>query len=182
MSDTRTRTLVGLAAAMLLLAPAAASAATTGDTTVTFTVTAGTLDITVPTTVDLGSAAPGGTVSAPLGAVTVTDTRGASPATWTTTVTSTDYTTGAATPTETITTADATYWSGPATSSTPATGFTPGQPTAGDADALTTDVTAFAFSGAGGNTATWNPTLTITIPATAVAGPYSGTVTHSVAP
>jgi hypothetical protein len=167
---------------MVLLAPAAASAATTGDTTVTFTVTAGTLDITVPATVDLGSTAPGGTVSAPLGAVTVTDTRGASPATWTTTVTSTDYTTGAATAAETVPTANVTYWSGPTTASNPAIGFTPGQPTAGDAVALTAGQTAFSFSGAGGNTATWNPTLTIAVPATAVAGTYSGTVTHSVAP
>jgi hypothetical protein len=33
----------------------------------------------------------------------------------------------------------------------------------------------------GNNTTTWNPTLIVTIPSTAVAGTYTGTVTHSVA-
>jgi len=41
-----------------------------------------------------------------------------------------------------------------------------------------------AYSGTalvGANTATWNPTLVVNIPAAAVAGTYTGTVTHSVA-
>jgi hypothetical protein len=33
----------------------------------------------------------------------------------------------------------------------------------------------------GDNTSTWNPTITVTLPADAVAGVYSGTITHSVA-
>jgi hypothetical protein len=32
----------------------------------------------------------------------------------------------------------------------------------------------------GNNFATWNPTVSITLPAQAVAGTYSGTITHSV--
>ena len=40
-------------------------------------------------------------------------------------------------------------------------------------------VTASAVSG--NNTASWNPTLDVTLPATNLAGSYSGTVTTSVA-
>jgi hypothetical protein len=38
--------------------------------------------------------------------------------------------------------------------------------------------TATAVSG--DNTATWNPTIVVTVPAGAVAGTYSATITHSV--
>lgn len=31
------------------------------------------------------------------------------------------------------------------------------------------------------NTATWNPSISVTIPANALAGTYSSTITHSVA-
>jgi hypothetical protein len=42
--------------------------------------------------------------------------------------------------------------------------------------------TAFsAGSVVGNNSVSWNPTVTINIPSAAVAGTYSGTVTHSVA-
>ena len=41
---------------------------------------------------------------------------------------------------------------------------------------------AFTLTGgSGANTASWNPTVRVRIPATAVAGAYSGTVTQSVA-
>jgi hypothetical protein len=159
------------------LSPAtAAQAAGSANTTVTFTVSAGSLDITAPATIDLGAVAAGATVTGLIGPVTVTDARADAVATWTATVGTTDFVNGAST----IPKADATYWSGPATASTPAAGFTPGQPTAGDAVALTAVVTAFSFSGSGGNTATWNPTLSVAVPLTAVTGVYTGTVTHSV--
>ncbi|MEU6410670.1 hypothetical protein [Microbispora sp. NPDC046933] len=35
--------------------------------------------------------------------------------------------------------------------------------------------------GSGDNSATWDPTIVITVPAQAVAGTYTGTVNHSVA-
>jgi hypothetical protein len=41
-----------------------------------------------------------------------------------------------------------------------------------------------AFTGGslvGNNSASWNPTLIVTIPAAAVVGTYTGTVTHTVA-
>ncbi len=177
MSRRQRRALVGVATLMAVLAPAAAAeAAPTASTVVTFTVLAGALDITAPPTIDLGSVAPGNTVAGLIGPVTVTDTRGETVATWTATATSTTFINGASI----IPLADVSYWSGPPTSTTPATGFTPGQPTAGDAAPLTTPVTAMSFSGAGGSTATWNPTLAVIVPVTAVAGVYTGTVTHSV--
>jgi hypothetical protein len=169
--------LVGIVTLVAVLSPAAAAqAATSASTTVTFTVSVGTLDITAPATVDLGTAVPGATVSGSIGPVTVTDTRGDVAAVWTATVSSTPFVNGAST----IPNTAVTYWSGPTTASTPATGFTPGQPTAGDAVALGATVTAFSFSGSGGNTATWNPTLAVAVPSTAIVGVYTGTVTHSV--
>ena len=43
-------------------------------------------------------------------------------------------------------------------------------------------MTAMSLTGgAGSNSASWNPTLVVNVPAAAVAGTYSGTVTHSVA-
>jgi hypothetical protein len=37
-----------------------------------------------------------------------------------------------------------------------------------------------ATAGSGDNTATWNPTVAMAVPATAVGGLYTGTITHSV--
>ena len=49
---------------------------------------------------------------------------------------------------------------------------------------LTRASTRLAFGGAtvlGAVEISWNPTLVVTVPASSVAGVYSGTVTHSVA-
>jgi hypothetical protein len=166
-----------------LWGPPAAAAPTTGDTTVTFTVTAGALSITVPASVDLGSGAAGTQITGNMGPVTVTDARAALVATWTATVSSTDFTTGGGTPAETISKANVSYWSGPATSTTGTGVFTPGQLTALLAQSLSVPRTAFTLTaGVGDNSATWNPGLIVNVPAAAVAGTYTGTVTHSVAP
>ena len=66
-----------------------------GGCTVTVTVVAGPLSITVPATATLDSAAPGGTLSSGLGTVQVTDDRGFG-AGWTATVSGTSFATGAA--------------------------------------------------------------------------------------
>jgi hypothetical protein len=51
------------------------------------------------------------------------------------------------------------------------------------AQSLSVPRTAFTLTlGVGDNSATWNPTLIVSVPASAVAGVYTGTVTHSVAP
>jgi hypothetical protein len=157
--------------------------ANAANTTTTFNVTAGGLTIVAPAATLLGSAAPTATVSAQLGLVTVTDARAALAPTWTATVSSTAFTTGAGTSAETIPTSDATYWSGPTTATT-GTGmtFVPGQPLAANAVGLDTGPTTMSLTaGVGNNSATWNPTISITPAANAVTGLYSGTVTHSVA-
>lgn len=171
-----------LTAAAAVVAPA--DAATSGSTVTTFTVAAtGTgLAITVPATAGLGTGAPGSTITAHLGAVTVTDSRAVDPAAWTASVISSDFTIPATA--DTIPAGDVDYWSGPATSTVGSGTFTPGQPTSADGRALdnTTLLTAMSLTGgAGSNSATWDPTLVVNVPAAAVAGTYTGTVTHSVA-
>ncbi|MET7864018.1 hypothetical protein [Micromonospora taraxaci] len=177
--------LAGAAAAAMvgfLAAPAVAAPTDTTDTT--FEVLAGTLDIDAPAAADLGTGAPGGTITGQLGTVTVTDSRGAADASWEASVTATVFQTGGGTPAETVTPEEIDYWSGPATATTGTGTFTPGQLTAGDAAPLSsvTPLTAFTHGGGtGGNTASWNPTLVVNVPLDSIAGVYTGTVTHSVA-
>ncbi|MFJ6165977.1 hypothetical protein ACIQH6_12750 [Micromonospora orduensis] len=176
--------LAGAAAAMVGLLAAPAAAAPTDTTTTTFEVLAGTLDIVAPDTADLGSGAPGGTITGQLGTVTVTDSRASADASWVATVTATVFQTGTGSPPETVLPEEINYWSGPATGVTGTGTFTPGQLTAGDAAPLSsvTPLTAFTHSGGtGGNTAAWNPTLVVNVPLDSIAGVYTGTVTHSVA-
>jgi hypothetical protein len=170
-----------LTASAAFLSPA--HAATSGDTTTTFTLTAGALSITTPASASLGSAATGSaTTSAQLGAVQVSDARGALLGTWTGSVSSTDFTTGGATANETIAKASVDYWSGAATASSGTGVFTPGQLTALLKVTLGASRTAFSASAVvGNNSATWNPTVIVNVPAAAVAGTYSGTITHSIA-
>lgn len=175
---------VGAALAAVVSAGTPALAAPTGSTAVTFAINAGALNISVPGSASLGSGSPGSTVTGQLGAVSVSDQRGQLVGSWTTGVTSTAFTTGGQSADETIPASAVGYWSGPATASTGLGVVVPGQLTALLAAPLspTTPVTAFAkLVGAGNNTATWNPSLVVTVPASAVAGTYSGTVTHSVA-
>ncbi|MFB9833026.1 hypothetical protein [Actinoallomurus acaciae] len=135
--------------------------------------TAGALTVTVPATADLGSGTPSTTISGSLGNVTVSDLRGANPAPWTASVTSTDFT---ATGVTAIPASAVTYTPGTATT------VGDGTFTAGTAGALgTTPLTAYTHTGGtGSNSATWDPTLAVAVPATATATTYSGTVTHSV--
>ncbi|GAB1819960.1 hypothetical protein [Herbidospora sp. RD11066] len=141
------------------------------------------LAITAPTSRALGSTTIGGELSAQLGTVTVSDTRGLGGLLgYTATVSSTNFTTTIGGNTSTIAKAHISYWSGPATSFSGIGVFTPGQATAALAAALTGTVTAFTVTLAVGNTSgTWNPTVIVRVPSSAVAGSYSGTITHSVA-
>ncbi|MEU8196569.1 hypothetical protein AB0C10_22575 [Microbispora amethystogenes] len=139
------------------------------------------LTITVPGSANLGSGGQGGTISASMGTVTVTDQRNGIPP-WTATVSATNFTTGSGTPVQTITTANVAYWSGPVTASSGAGTRFPGQPTATDRVPLTSPVVAFSGRKQVPPMSTsWQPTLVITIPSGAAAGVYTGTVTHSVA-
>ncbi|MEQ4302717.1 hypothetical protein ABNF97_15175 [Plantactinospora sp. B6F1] len=172
------------AAAAVGLTAAPAVAAPTDTTTVTFDVTAGTLDIDAPTSADLGSGAPGTTIDGSLGAVTVTDARASGDASWAASVTSSVFTTGTGTPSQTILASEVEYWSGSLITSTGNGTFNPGQATSDDAVPLDTVTPVVAFThvgGTGNNSATWNPGLSINVPLDAEAGTYTGTVTHSVA-
>lgn len=174
-------TIAGTALAGMFAAPSA-NAETTSTT---FTLdAAGLLSISVPASTELsaGTATDAGTLSAQLGAVSVTDDRSALVANWTASVTSTDFTTGDATAAETIGKANVAYASGAATASSGVGVFTPGQASTALAEALSGTVTAFTATAAvGNNSASWNPTVIVTIPAAAVVGTYSGTITHSAA-
>src|SRR2546423_10154143 len=95
---TRRAVLTALVAASLLLValPGVAGAATTGTTTATFTLTGGSMSITVPGTVNLGSVSvAASSITGQLGTVTVNDNRGLLSGGWTAaTVSSSHFTTG----------------------------------------------------------------------------------------
>jgi hypothetical protein len=158
-------------------APAVAAPSNTVDTPITFSISAGGLTITAPTTtVNLGSGVSGGSVSGTIGPVQVIDARGLLVASWTATVSSTPYHTGGGTPAETIPNSAATYTPGLPTATTGVP-----VPVPGLFGTLGAPRTAYTATAVGSNSVTWNPTLSIALPAAAVAGTYTGTVTHSVA-
>jgi hypothetical protein len=146
------------------------------DTTVTFAVTTGALSMTAPVSANLGSGAPGTTITGALGAVTVTDDRALLAASWTATASSSDFTTGGGTPAETIPVTDATYT--PGTITTTGTITATGTPITLAHGAATV---VAGTAGVGDNTATWNPNIAVAVPASAVGGDYTGTLTQSVA-
>lgn len=177
------RALAVPAAAAVSATAGPARASTTGDTAPTFAVTGGALVIAVPpSTVNLGSASSGAQITGQLGAVQVTEARALLTAAWTSSVTSTGFSGGDGTGPETIAHFNVPYWSEPTTTTTGFGTFTPGQANSAFAVALGTSRTAFTLTaGVGGNSASWNPSLGISVPAAAVVGTYTGTVTHAVA-
>jgi hypothetical protein len=145
------------------------------NTTVTFTVTIGSLLITAPASVDLGPGLPGGKIDGGMGDVVVTDNRANLAAAWVAQASATDWTTGTKTAAETIPAGDVTYDPGTVT-------------TTGDITAHPTPITlsntaqtvVSGTAGVGNNTATWDPALQVSVPAAAVGGGYTGTITDSV--
>ena len=93
-----------------------------------------------------------------------------------------DFKTGSGPAAETISKTNVFYWSGPATAFSGLVGSgTPGQPTSADQVSCATSQQAFQgqallFS----VSVTWIPTIVIHLPASAVVGTYTGTVTHTV--
>jgi hypothetical protein len=138
--------------------------------------------IVVPPASSLGSANVGtATLTAQLGLVTAAST-GFLGVQVTASASCSDFKTGSGTPDETIPSTDVFYWSGPATVST-GSSITPGQATSSNQVSCATPQTAFhaAASVFGFSTSvTWNPTIVINIPPSAVQGTYTGTVTHTV--
>lgn len=141
----------------------------------TFAVTSGALTLTAPSSANLGSGTPGSNITGLLGPVTVNDDRALLAASWTATASSTDFTTGGGTPGETIPASAVTYDTG----------------TVSHTGIITIDAFDITLSnsaqtvvtgtaGTGNNSATWDPSITVAVPAGAVGGTYTGTVTDSV--
>ncbi len=168
--------------ATFALAVGYALPASAADTTTTFVVGGGALTIGAPASQGLGSGASGGIITDQLGTVTVSDLRSLLTGGWTASVAATDFQTGGKTAAETIGKASVDYWSGLATATSGTAVRTPGQAGAVNKQDLGTGRTAFSATGVVGNNSTsWNPTLIVNVPAAAVAGTYTGIVTHSVA-
>jgi hypothetical protein len=156
---------------------AAISLSAGAGTIATFTLTAGALSISAPTgTVALGpsqvATAGSHTFSGLLGTVTVTDDRGGATG-WVASVISTAFTpdiTAAAVPALNVS-----YVAGTVTVSALVTAVKP----------ATSDLTGVSpvvnGTSTGISTASWNPTISVLVPAASVAALYSGTITHSVA-
>jgi hypothetical protein len=158
------------------LAAAIAVSAGAG-TPVTFTLTAGALSISAPTSgVSLGSqvvSASASTVSGQLGVITVTDQRGGATA-WVASVIVTAFTPTTGPAVTAIPATSVSYSTGTVTQA----GVTTAQP-------VTTDLTGVSpvvnGTSTGLSTASWNPTISVLVPANAAPGIYSATITHSVA-
>ncbi|MCJ0901923.1 hypothetical protein [Rhodococcus sp. ARC_M6] len=159
----------------LVLTALSTGPAMADETPVTFVVTGGSLTISAPTAVThLGTHSSNGVVSGPLGEVHVNDARGsAATSGWVASVVSTDFTTASGPPIP----ASAVSYSAGAISRTGTSTVVSNDP--GDLSSLTAAVTATSVTG--NNSATWTPTISVTVPVDAVAGAYSATITHSVA-
>jgi hypothetical protein len=144
-------------------------------TPATFTLTAGALSISAPTAgVSLGSqlaSTTSSTISGSLGVVTVTDQRGGT-TTWTASAISTAFTppAGPADPASNVS-----YGAGTITVSATVVA------TAVNATDLTGVSTVVTGASTGISTASWNPTISVVVPANYAPGVYSATITHSVA-
>jgi hypothetical protein len=171
-------TLIAAVAGLLVAAGSApAGASPPGSTTATITITGGALSISVPVGAgNLGSqpdAVGGETITGPLGQVQVLDARNAAAGSgWVASVISTAFT-----PTSgpAIAASAVSYATGAITQVGTATYVANNPPN------LTGVAPAVTASGiTGDNSATWNPTITVTVPGGMAAGVYSATITHSV--
>ena len=163
-------------ASVTALMPTAANAA---DTNVTFTLSGGSLTLTAPASAALtagGLGVGGTTATGQLGTSTVTDTRGALTHTVTVTMSTTDFTTIGG---DTITASNATGYSGVATPS----GVGLAVPTlTGQTIGAAGGATILQLTGViGSASASYSPTVSVAVPADAVAGDYSGVVTQTAA-
>jgi hypothetical protein len=163
---------------MLILAIALPiSAVAAADSAATITVQGGFLSITVPPNAgNLGTrsnSVNGGTISGALGQVQVSDARSAAAGSgWVASVISTAFTPPAG---PAIAASAVSYSVGTITKVGTAT-YTPNDP--GNLTGVSPAVTATGITG--DNSATWNPTVTVTVPGGMAAGVYSATITHSV--
>ena len=160
---------IGAALAVLVLGLAPASLAS--------------VSVAVPANADLGSASTGtATLTAQLGSITASGS-GLLGVQVTASVSCSDFKTGSGTAAETISKTDVYYWSGPATVTGLLASVSAGQPTSADQVSCATSQQA-VWAGAGlgllSVSTSWNPTIVIHLPAGAVKGTYTGTITHAV--
>jgi hypothetical protein len=164
--------LASTSGAVAMLAVASPSGAAT---TASFSLTGGALSISAPTgSVTLGSQLASNnssTISGQLGDVTVSDLRGGA-TTWTASVISTAFTptAGPADPASNVS-----YAAGPITSSATVVA------TPTSATNLTGVVPIMSGASTGVSSATWDPTISVFVPANFAPGVYVATITHSVA-
>jgi hypothetical protein len=162
-------------ASVAALVPTAANAA---DTNVTFTLSGGSLTLSAPGSASLTAAGnlgvTGTSVSGSLGSSTVTDSRGSLAHTVTVNMSSTDFTDAAS---DVIAKSNAAGSSG----ATVPTGVAVAVPTlTGQTIGASGGATILQLTGVvGAASTTYNPTVTVTIPANAIAGSYSGTITQT---
>ena len=171
----KTKLLCSLTVAFALAALAMTGTPASAATPMSFTLTAGALSITAPTlSVALGSEVSSTTatsISGTIGVVTVTDQRGGV-TTWTTSAIATAFTplSGPADPASNVSYAAGTITD---SSTVEATGVA-----ANDLTGVSTVVTG---ASTGISTASWNPTITVVVPANFAPGVYTATITLSVA-
>ena len=155
---------------------AAATALPAGAITpATFTLTAGALAITSPTgSVSLGTQGASNsssTITGSIGVVTVSDERGG-PTTWTASVIATAFTppSGPADPASNVS-----YAAGPITASALVVALPVAAPNLTGVSPVVTGTST------GISSASWNPTISVFVPANFAPGVYSATITSSVA-
>ena len=177
-------TLAASTAALALAGSVFAATPAMAGTGVTFTISAGLLTISEPSAqAGLGTvtATPlGTTTSGSLGTTTINDARG-SLAGWTVSVSSTDFTT--ASPVQTIPASNAVMYLPSLATVTQGVAVVTNTHVAA-ASGLTLGNSSSSFMTAattGSNVVTYSPTVQVTLPSTAIAGTYTGTVTQTVA-
>jgi hypothetical protein len=182
------RTSLALTAAAALCAgfvgaasPAAAVCdPTAGCSQVQFTITGGVISINAPTSATAGSTiagASGGTLAIDLGNTVVTDAR--VPTTgWSLTATASDFTAPATSGTIAKTAAAFSVPNAPSAGAGCTYPLRVSSPLSVNSSG-TTPSAILTCSASATNNATYNPRLTLTIPASSVAGTYTGTVTQS---
>lgn len=141
---------------------------------VTIPVVTGLLSITVPASATLSPAAPGAIAKGSLGNITVTDNRALANAGWTATVAASGFIAG---PAPAIPAADAVYGINGFVFTTSNATFTSTPVTRLSA---TAQVVVTAARASGTNSATWNPAITVSVPASAVGGVYTASLSSSV--
>lgn len=172
----RTRVIL-IASSACCLALATALPAAADSTSATITVTGGSLSISTPASAVIGTienSVGGGIIHGSLGEVVVSDARGAAAGSgWVASVISSAFTPPAG---PAIPASDVGYTAGAIAKVGTAT-YTANNPT--NLTAVTAAVTASGITG--DNSATWSPTINVTVNGGMAAATYSATITHSVA-